>query len=195
MRYVLEAVLGKHLAAVQLLVSDMVYVELQPSASSGQSTFHEIDAIAALQQLQSQRSAASGQTGSPKKGSVKTSSFFSQSKDRPALTQHPAPQRVQHSHTVKSKTGQHAYSNGGMRLSDFGEEPVAVNTPRSPFQTKALHQHDTNSDQQDSSSDNEACISRRSAADANGVLDLTALNSRRTGYTCSTKDDPLVKGR
>lgn len=185
------------IAAVQLSVSDMVFLELQPSASSGQSTFHEVDAIAALQQLQQcQRSAASGQIRSPKKGSVKMSSFFSHSKDRPALTQHPAPQRVQHSHTAKSNVGQHVYSNDGMRLSDFGEEPLVIHTPRSPLHKTALDQHDAISDQQDITFDNEASISGRSAADADVALDLSAVsNSRRTGYICGTKDDPLVKGR
>lgn len=83
-----------------------------------------------------------------------------------------------------------------MRLSDLGEEPLVVNTPRSPLHKTALDQHDGTSDQQDITFHNEASISGRSAADADVALGLSALsNSRRTGYICSTKDDPLVKGR
>ena len=187
---------SRQLAAVQLSSSDMVYLELQASASSGQRTFHEIDPVAALQQFQSQRSPASGQIRSPKTGSVKPSSFFSSSKDRPAIAEQQAPQRVQHSHTIRSKTGQHNHSNDGMRLSDFGEEPLAINTPHSPFHKTAVDQQDTTSDQQDSSADNQASFSGRSVADADVALDVSMLStSKHTDYICSTKDDPLVKGR
>ena len=164
---------------------------MQPSSAGGQATFQQIDAVAALQQLQTQRSAAMVQAKSPKKVSNTKNSFFAQPSHRSRTPQHSVPQLKPRQHTAKSKARPQQYSNDGMRLSDFGEEPLAINTPHSPRQNVTTTSH-----QPDAKTEDCASTSGRSMADDYLDQEFLALSdSRRTGYICSTKDDPLVKGR
>lgn len=147
--------------------------------------------MAALQQLQTQRSAAMVQAKSSKKTTNTKSSFFSQPTHRSSTPQHSVPQLKPRRSAAKSKARPHQYSNDGMRLSDFGEEPLAINTPHSPRQNVTTTSH-----QPDARNEDAASTSGRSVADDYLDQEFLALSdSRRTGYICSTKDDPLVKGR
>lgn len=167
----------------------MVLLELQPPSTSGQHTFQQIDALTALQQLESQRSLTVRQAKSALRDSNNTSSLFSLPKHSSAATQHKFLHQIPGRYAAKAKTRQQQYCNDGMRLSDVGEEPFAMATPRSPLR-------DTTVEQPDSSLINQASTSERSAADADFDLEFSALASTsHTGYICSTRNDPLVKGR
>ena len=74
-----------------------------------------------------------------------------------------------------------------MRLSDLGEEPLAIDTPRSPRQRAGVMQPEADSSPASTSGHG---MTGQEASTLNGNSTL-----RGKGYICSTKNDPLVKGR
>ena len=99
-----------------------------------------------------------------------------------------APQR----HSVQRETkppasqtasAQRKYSNGGARLSELGEPSLAIGK-----ETPVKQQQELSFSLLDPETSKGSDMRSHGAA-------LEQLHPKRSGYICSTKDDPLVKGR
>lgn len=163
----------------------MLTLDLPPSAADRQGIFQQVDAAAALQQLQLDQRAPQFDHKSPKQSSNSSSSFFRQF-PAPATAQPQAPKQSPAARSGKPTNS--SYAHDGMRLSDLGEEPLAINAPRSPRQRAGMVQPEA-------SALDLASTSGRSIAGQEASASNSISNTRGKGYVCNPKNDPLVKGR
>ena len=169
----------------------MVNLELQlpttPQNLSG--SLHQVDALAALQQLSLQHRAARVVSSRAAQGTP----AVSQSHQIPYSVVHLAEQQrtardsspcSRQCTSSRSRNTPQTYTNDGVRLSELGEQPLAVGTPRPPvFEEEELSFSLP-------AAQNIAAI----YSSAPGAAD-EQIHSHRRKYVCNTKDDPLVKGR
>lgn len=165
----------------------MVLLDLQPSPLSGQCNFQQIDAKAALQQLESQRLSPVKQARATTGKSHEASNILLQPKHSLVVPQQTSFRQTPRHHLAKARL-QHLCSDG-MRLSDVGDGPLAIDTAQHTT-------HEIAPEQPACDPVDQASTSERSAANADDDLEVSALlSTKHTGYICSTKNDPLVKGR
>ncbi|DBA77600.1 TPA: hypothetical protein ACH3X1_009400 [Trebouxia sp. C0004] len=167
----------------------MVTLELQSTAAQQRQsdTFQQVDPVAALQQLVIQyRTArvASSRAAQQKRSASNSphplcSASYSSKKQPSADARAP---RCCSSNRAGSTP--HQYTNDGVRLSELGEQPLAIGTAE-PLVSK----------------EGELSFSLQAAEGVvvsyDGVPDAAgeAGHTQHRKYVCSTKDDPLVKGR
>lgn len=167
----------------------MVTVELQlPSTRKGlPGSFQQIDPVAALQQLienqrvpRETRSLAVGTQKTEADTSLQLLQIVSQVPRRHNVEPRTKSGAVQ---TTSPRGAQRNYSNDGVRLSELGEQPLAVG--RESFVGQ----------QQELSFSLPAPGTGGGSHSGSHSAAAEQLHSKRKSYVCSTKDDPLVKGR
>ena len=167
----------------------MVTLELQPP-SAGKAvpgSLQQVDPVAALQQLignqrvpRAPRSLAAKRQEAKVDTSLQLLQNASQAPQRHSVKRETTPPTSQ---TTSPRSAQRTYSNDGVRLSELGEQPLAVGKEIFVGQQQelsfSLPDWETN---------------RGSHSRSHGAAS-EQLHSKRNSYVCSTKDDPLVKGR
>lgn len=169
----------------------MVTLELQlqlPSAEKAlPGSLQQVDPVAALQQLiQHQRVPRASRSLAASRQVVQIDTTLQPLEVPPQLPKQHSPRQVTKpttSSTTSPRSAQRKYANDGVRLSELGEQPLAVATdsshgPQQELSFSLLDPGTSGSSQ-----------SRRHGAS------VEQLHSKRKAYICSTKDDPLVKGR
>lgn len=167
----------------------MVTLELQlPSAGKAlPGSLQQVDPVAALQQLiENQRVSPAAKSIAAKRQEVDVDTSL-----QPLQIAAQAPQRhsVQRetkpptSQTTSPRTAQRKYSNDGVRLSELGEQVLAVGREISVEQQQEL-----------SFSRPDLEISRGNHSRSKGAA-AAQFHPKRNSYVCNTKGDPLVKGR
>lgn len=167
----------------------MVTVELQlpSSKKSLPGSFQQIDPVAALQRLiESQGAPRVPRSLAVDSQEADVSTSLQLLQQVPKTPQRHSSERgtnVRTPQTECPRAVQHSYSNDGVRLSELGEQPLAVG------RECALDEQQ------------ELSFSLPDPGSAGGSHsskhDITTkqLHFKRKSYVCSTKDDPLVKGR
>ena len=167
----------------------MITVELQlPSTEHRQAaSFQEIDAVAALQHLvHSQNAACTHSSSRNGIARLRTVSHLPKSRAQASPRQQSGPQLNLHSHcsgAFSPRVPQHTYTNDGVRLSDLGEQPLAVGSD-----SACLGQQELSFNLPDHVDSGYSHSKALAEAD-----EQSHPNGR--SYICTTKDDPLVKGR
>lgn len=170
----------------------MVTLELQlqlPSAEKAlPGSLQLVDPVAALQQLiQNQRVPRVSRSLAAARQEVEIDTTLQPLQVPPQLPkQHSSRQTTKPttaSPTTTPRSAQRKYANDGVRLSELGEQPLAVATESS---------HGPQQELSFSLLDPGNCGGSQSRHHGASVEQL---HSKRKGYVCSTKDDPLVKGR
>lgn len=168
----------------------MVTLDLQlPSANNSHpGSFQQIDAVAALQHLLGRQHAAVPVTSQAEcaASEVRTSLQLLQRVAQVSRTQDSGRTSTIRSHQIASSSprgSQHTYTNDGVRLSDLGEQPLAVGRESTPLGQQELS---FDSPEPGSNAGSHSIVYQGPSE---------ALHSRRKNYVCNTKDDPLVKGR
>ncbi|KAL3144005.1 hypothetical protein ABBQ32_003813 [Trebouxia sp. C0010 RCD-2024] len=150
-------------------------------------SFRQIDPVAALQHvIENQRVSRPPRTLAADSQEVDVSTSLQLVQNLPQASQRQNVKRGTKCRTLQATTPrgvQHSYSNDGVRLSELGEEPLAVDSGH------ALDEQQELSFSLPDPGSPEGCHSRNH--------DVTAeqLYSKHRSYVCNTKDDPLVKGR
>ena len=168
----------------------MVALELQsPAAQQRQSdNFRQVDPVAALQQLVIQHRTA--RVASSRAAQHKKSASNSPHPPCPISKKQPSADvgilRVCSS--TRSGSTPHHYINDGVRLSELGEQPLALGTAEPLVSEEG---------ELSFSSPATEGVEVSSGGGGGGVPDAAgeAGHTQRRKYVCSTKDDPLVKGR
>lgn len=169
----------------------MVALELQlqlPSAEKAlPGSLQQVDPVAALQQLiQNQRVPRAPRALAAARQEVEIDTTLQPLQVPPQL---PKPHssrpttKPTTSQTSSPRSAQRKYANDGVRLSELGEQPLAVATESSHGAQQEL-----------SFSLLDPGSSGGSQNRSHGAP-VEQLHSKRKGYICSTKNDPLVKGR
>ena len=165
----------------------MVTLELQlPSAKNNHpGSFQQIDAVAALQHLIGHQHAAGAVASQAKRAApeVRTSLQLPQTLAPVPRTQDTGRSSTVRSHQIASSSPRGSYSNDGVRLSDLGEQPLAVGRESTSLGQRELS---IGSPDPDSNGGSHSITYQGLSG---------ALHSRCKKYVCNTKDDPLVKGR
>ena len=165
-------------------------VKLEPTQQYQQSgSFQQVDPVAALQQLSLQnRTAHAGTSRTVQKDTIACCiPHLPHSVVQPSKIQHTAEQArfsSQHTTSTRSRSTPHTYAPDGMRLSELGEVPLSVGTPRPlVFEEEEL------------SFSLPAPAGLPVSDDSVAGVPKQISHSQRKKYVCSIKDDPLVKGR
>lgn len=178
-------------AVVSLRLRSYVMVTLELQLPSNRKdlpgSFRQIDPVAALQHLvESQRVSRLPKSLAVDSQEVDVGTSLQLVQNVTQASHRQNIKRGTKSQTLQATTPrgvQNSYSNDGVRLSDLGEQPLAVDSGC------ALDEQQELSFSLPDPGSPEGCHSRNH--------DVTAeqLYSKRRSYVCNTKDDPLVKGR
>ena len=172
-----------------LLLPVMVTLELNlPSARKAlPGSLQQVDPVAALQQLienqrvpRAPRSLAAERQEAEVDTSLQPLHIVSQAPQRYSVQRETKPSTSQ---TPSPRSAQRTYSNDGVRLSELGEQPLAIGKEISDEQHQEL-----------SFSLPDPETGRGSHSRGHGAAS-EQLHPKRNSYVCSIKDDPLVKGR
>lgn len=167
----------------------MVTLELNlPSAKKAlPGSLQQVDPVAALQQLienqrvsRAPRSLAAERQEAEVDTSLQPLHIVPQAPQRHSVQRETKPSTSQ---TPSPRSAQRKYSNDGVRLSELGEQPLAIGKEISVEQHQEL-----------SFSLPDPTTSRGSHSRSHGAA-LEQLSPKHNSYVCSIKDDPLVKGR
>ncbi len=167
----------------------MVALELQsPAVQQRQSdTFQQVDPVAALQQLVIQHRTArvaSSRAAQQKKSASNSPhppcSVSYSSKKQPSADEG-TPRGCS---SIRCGSTPHHYTNDGVRLSELGEQPLAIGTAEPLVSEEGELSFSLPATEG-------VVVSYGGVPDAAGE----AGHTQRRKYVCSTKDDPLVKGR
>ena len=165
-------------------------VKLEPTQQYQQSgSFQQVDPVAALQQLSTQnRAAHAGTSRTVRKDTIACSiPHLPHSVVQPPKVQRTAEHAKLSSQcttSTRARSTPHTYANDGVRLSELGEVPLTVGSPRPPvFEEEELSFSLPAPDSLGVGDDSAPEVSKRIS------------HAQRKKYVCSIKDDPLVKGR